>query len=72
MLGKRQDGFHELCTVFQTVSLCDTLAFEEVDELELTCDDPRISTDESNLIVKAVRALQDAIPSVRGRGARSN
>lgn len=70
VLGKRRDGFHELCTLFQTVSLCDTLAFEEGDELELTCDDPRIPTDESNLIVKAVRALQDAIPSVRGRGAR--
>lgn len=70
MLGKRHDGFHELCTVFQTVSLCDKLVFEESDELELTCDDARIPIDESNLIVKAARALQDSIPSVRGRGAR--
>ncbi len=69
VLGKREDGFHELCTVFQTVSLQDTLTFEESDKLELTCDDPRIPTDESNLIIKAARALQEAIPSARGKGA---
>ncbi len=59
VLGKRDDGYHELCTVFQTVSLHDTLAFEESDELELTCDDERVPTDESNLIMRAARALQE-------------
>ncbi len=28
ILGKRPDGFHELETVMQPVSVCDTLAFE--------------------------------------------
>lgn len=58
ILGKRADGFHELCTVFQTVSLHDSLTFSEADELIFTCDDGRIPADESNLIVKAARLLQ--------------
>ena len=40
VLGRRDDGFHELFTVFQAVSLHDTLHFEESHELSLTSDDP--------------------------------
>ena len=58
VLGKREDGFHEISTAFQTVSLCDYLSFEEKDEILLTCDKPDIPTDASNLIVKAAIALQ--------------
>ncbi len=57
MLGKRDDGFHEIFTVFQTVSLADELSFEPADELELLCDDPAVPTDATNLIVRAARAL---------------
>jgi 4-diphosphocytidyl-2-C-methyl-D-erythritol kinase len=32
VLGKREDGYHELDTVFQTVDLVDTLHFSEVEE----------------------------------------
>jgi 4-diphosphocytidyl-2-C-methyl-D-erythritol kinase len=59
ILGKRSDGFHELFTVFQTVSLHDELAFAEASELTLTCDIPSVPIDESNLIIKAGRALQE-------------
>lgn len=52
------DGFHELFTVFQTVSLCDTVQFRESKTLELTCDDPSIPTDEQNLIVQAAEAMR--------------
>ncbi len=58
ILGKRTDNFHELCTVFQTVSLNDNLTFSANDEILLTCNDDRISTDESNLIVKAALVLR--------------
>ena len=51
ILGKRDDSFHELFTVFQTVSLHDTLTFEESDTLELTCDNSDMPTDEHNRIV---------------------
>jgi 4-diphosphocytidyl-2-C-methyl-D-erythritol kinase len=60
ILGKRPDGYHEVVTVLQSVSLCDELTFEARDEpgIFLTCDDPEIPVDGSNLIVKAARALQ--------------
>jgi len=58
VLGKRDDGFHELFTVFQTVSLCDILYFAESDNLELTCEDAAIPTDGRNLIIRAAKALQ--------------
>lgn len=62
ILGKRPDGYHEVVTVLQTISLCDELTFNvDVEEglLALTCDDPAIPTDNSNLIIKAAGALCD-------------
>ncbi len=57
--GKRKDGFHELCTVFQTVSLHDTLTFSESEGLSLTCDDDLVPNGENNLIIKAAGLLQN-------------
>ena len=57
IIGKRADGFHDLETVFQTVSLHDDLNFRESDALSLTCDDPTIPTDETNLVLRAARAV---------------
>ena len=61
--GRRDDGFHDLETLFQTISLHDVLTFEESDRFALTCDDASIPTDDSNLILRAARAL--GAPPVR-------
>jgi len=60
ILGRRPDGYHEVATLLQSISLCDELTFElrEDDQITLTCDDPAIPVDDSNLVVKAARALQ--------------
>src|SRR4051812_18420619 len=58
ILGKRADGFHELCTIFQTVSLFDEITFEESDEISLTCNIKNIPTGETNLIIKAANVLR--------------
>src|SRR5258707_15771605 len=55
--GRRADGFHDLETVFQAVSLHDTLTFTPAETLTLTCDDPSIPTDGTNLVLRAARAL---------------
>lgn len=55
--GKRPDGYHDLETVFQTISLHDTLVFEESPRLVVTCDDPAVPVDERNLVTRAARAL---------------
>lgn len=61
ILGKRPDGYHEIRTVLQTVSLHDTLRFATAPDSEITlsCDDALIPTDQNNLIVRAAIALRD-------------
>jgi 4-diphosphocytidyl-2-C-methyl-D-erythritol kinase len=55
--GKRPDRYHDLETLFQTISLHDVLTFERADRLELTCTDASIPTDETNLVIRAAREL---------------
>jgi len=58
VLGKRQDGFHEVFTVLQTVSLRDRLRFERsTNGIVLTCDDPTIPLGDRNIIVRAAEKL---------------
>lgn len=61
ILGKRPDGYHEVVTVLQTISLRDelTIQLSEDGPLKLTCDDPTIPTDKSNLIIKAAHLLSE-------------
>lgn len=61
VLGRRADGFHELHTVFQTVTLHDRLTFSlrDDDHLSLSCDEPTIPVDERNLVWRAAEALRD-------------
>ena len=66
ILGKREDGFHELFTIFQTISLHDTLHFEEANEISLSCDDPKIPIDERNLIIQAARSLRRGFDTNKG------
>jgi 4-diphosphocytidyl-2-C-methyl-D-erythritol kinase len=81
IIGKRSDGYHDLETLFQSISLYDVLTFEKADRTGLTCDDPTIPTDESNLILRAARALgappvaidlQKRIPAGGGLGGGSS
>lgn len=58
ILGRRPDGFHELETVMQPVSLCDRLEFAATGQgIELTCSDPRLPTDGANLVHRAATAF---------------
>jgi 4-diphosphocytidyl-2-C-methyl-D-erythritol kinase len=59
ILGKRPDGYHEVRTVLQSVSLRDELTFELDEHITLTCTDPEIPTDSTNLVVRAADALQE-------------
>lgn len=61
VLGKRPDGFHEICTVMQAVSLCDELRFRprRDGEVGLSCSEPGLPTDERNLVLRAALMLKD-------------
>jgi len=72
ILGKREDGFHELETLFQMVNWCDEIKIECLAQgLEMTCNQPDIPTDDGNLVIKAAQLLQARFPD-RCKGARIN
>jgi 4-diphosphocytidyl-2-C-methyl-D-erythritol kinase len=61
VLFKREDGFHELRTIYQTVSLHDTLRLMTTSgAIEIACDDARVPLDESNLAHRAATRLRAA------------
>jgi 4-diphosphocytidyl-2-C-methyl-D-erythritol kinase len=68
VLGRRADGYHEIETVFQTVTLDDRLTFAARDDgrLELACDAPGVPCDETNLVHRAAVALRERYGVARG------
>lgn len=58
IVGKRPDGYHNLASLFQTIDLCDKLHIELTDRDQLTCTDPTIPTDHSNLVLKAAELFR--------------
>mmetsp|Transcript_27759 Transcript_27759/g.89552 ORF Transcript_27759/g.89552 Transcript_27759/m.89552 type:complete len:342 (+) Transcript_27759:54-1079(+) len=67
VLGKRDDGFHELASLFQAIDVGDVLRFGVLpssavrDEIE--CDLPELPTDESNLVTRAISLFRSRVPS---------
>lgn len=66
VIGKRDDNFHDLCTVFQTISLRDSLTVSLSDEIRMTCGDDALPIDEGNLVVRAALALREKAGDSRG------
>lgn len=62
VLGKRADGYHELVSLFQTISLKDSITLERADRDELLCSDPEVSTDHTNTVAKALAAFRRRSP----------
>ncbi len=62
VLRRRPDGYHEIETIYQSVDLSDTLevTFTDDGEVRVTCTDPDVPTDETNLCARAVRAIERA------------
>jgi 4-diphosphocytidyl-2-C-methyl-D-erythritol kinase len=64
----REDGFHELRTVYQTIALRDTVSVsvERGSGIEIRCDDPRVPTGSPNTCFKTVEQAMRALKT-RGR-----
>jgi 4-diphosphocytidyl-2-C-methyl-D-erythritol kinase len=63
IIAKRLDGYHELRTIFQAISLRDTLRLSLTSsssgvEIQFTCDDPSIPIGPENLVVRAIMAFE--------------
>ena len=74
VMGKRPDNYHELRTIFQTISLHDTLRLSITPgqprgavEIFMQTNDPELPVGPENLVVRAVRAI---IPEI-GFGGRA-
>jgi 4-diphosphocytidyl-2-C-methyl-D-erythritol kinase len=65
VLGKRHDGYHEIASVMQAISLCDVLTFELHDHIRLACDIAELVSP-NNLVYKAARLMQEMAHGDRG------
>ncbi len=88
VMGRRPDGYHELRTVFQAISLHDTLEVSLIRRPEITfeTDDPALPLGRENLVHRAIEAigceigfragvcarLEKRIPAARGLGGGSS
>ncbi len=60
VLNKRDDGYHDIGTIFQTINIHDVLEFELIDDLgiQIECDSEVTDNPEDNLIYKAAMSLK--------------
>jgi 4-diphosphocytidyl-2-C-methyl-D-erythritol kinase len=65
VVGRRADGYHDLVSVMQTLTLADTLRIEEGDGVVFRCSDRNLET-EDNLCVRAARLLRSRCAVPRG------
>lgn len=67
VLRKREDGYHDIETVFHQIDLFDELHFKlHEGEVILKTDDERLPTDSTNLCVKAATLLRDLTGTADG------
>lgn len=69
ILGRREDGFHEVETRLVKVGVADTVGLtlaDASDGIRLTCNVPGIPTDDSNLAIKALKAFEARAGVSRG------
>ena len=62
VVGRRSDGYHELETVFQSVSGGDVLSACPASDLTLATDDRELPTGPENLVLRAAARLRDLAP----------
>lgn len=58
VLGKRRDGYHEIASLMQSISLCDELLFTpQPFGIRLRCPGSGLPEDEGNLVFRAAQAF---------------
>jgi len=58
ILGRRDDGFHEIETLISPISLADKIDIEPQSRwIDFSCDDPTVPSGDENLVVRATKAF---------------
>jgi 4-diphosphocytidyl-2-C-methyl-D-erythritol kinase len=65
VLARRPDGYHEISTILQTVSLADNLTFDTGKTLDFRCDVADLQSPD-NLVLKAAILLRETTGSNKG------
>ena len=60
VVGRRDDGYHDVVTILQTVDLADRLTLSVADELAVTCDDPELQGRDNIVWAAATRLAERA------------
>ncbi|MDQ2979573.1 MAG: 4-(cytidine 5'-diphospho)-2-C-methyl-D-erythritol kinase [Acidobacteriota bacterium] len=55
--ARRTDGFHEILSRFTSIDLADRIEVEPAGSLELVCEGRPVPSDDTNLVLRAARAL---------------
>ena len=68
VVGKRDDGYHNLETVFHSIGLHDEVILHERPKTEITvhCDHPDVPSDSRNLAYRAAQSLSNAVGGFGG------
>ncbi|MCX8011401.1 MAG: 4-(cytidine 5'-diphospho)-2-C-methyl-D-erythritol kinase, partial [Ignavibacteria bacterium] len=59
IISKRDDGYHNIESIFYPINLFDELIFEESNKFEIISDNSVFPTDKSNLIWKVKDLIED-------------
>ena len=65
VLNKREDGYHNLHSLFMEINLADELSFKEASGLNLCIEGADLPLDENNLITKAYRLIRSKVEDVQ-------
>ena len=68
VINKREDGYHNLSTIMDLIDLYDVIYISKCKEIRFSCNDKTLEND-NNLILKAIRVIKEAYPSVSTYGA---
>jgi 4-diphosphocytidyl-2-C-methyl-D-erythritol kinase len=65
VLGRRDDGYHDIVSIMQTIDLADTLTLQDADGIALECNDSKLAGSD-NLALRAAQSLADSTGTKRG------
>ena len=68
VVGKREDGYHNLETIFHSIGLHDEVIIrkQETKGIRVHCEHPRVPCDSHNLVSRAAQCLSDEVGGVGG------
>ncbi len=57
IVGRRSNGYHNVESIMHTVNLWDTVEVKRAEKISITCSNPNVPTDETNLAYKAAKSF---------------